>query len=376
MAEEDLPDQSALDKLTEKYSREGIDTRFIDQEFFEASELGDADSAQHLVRKLSPDERRHVLRKVDQQGRTALILAAAKTDLALVDVLIDAGANVNEADSSGDTALHYAAGRGGAAVVETLLQACADTGRRDDRGEEPLMWATGRATVASLVRGKADVNAVDAQGKSALMFIASRGDDAALEELAASKDVDLNAVTKAGMSAYDFAIAGGYTQTADLLVQLGAKAPESASKVVLRSATEALQDAARNGDAATCRELLRKDASLVNQEHRGETPLLTACSNAGRTNLAGFETLEVLLHARADPGLADSCLGETPLMRLVRNGGGDELLWFLLEAKADPSARDSNGKTAGDIAKSWKRSDAVEILQAATSGELPLDSMD
>lgn len=240
------------------------------------------------------------------------------------------------------------------------------------------MWAAGRPTMAALVRARADTNAVDTTGKSVLMFLACRGDDAAIETLCDRPGVNMDWKTKAGMSAYDLALSLGYPQTADLLVQLGAQAPSKTSAgAVVKSAAEALQEAARNGDAATCRELLQRDAALVdNAEHGGETPLLTAASHAGRTGTGGFETLEVLLEAGANPSFAEGYLGETPLMRLARNGGGEELIWLLLEAKADASALDLTGKTAVDIARSWKRDDAAEILEAALVGELPLSGMD
>merc|ERR1712050_471211 len=97
----------------------------------------------------------------------------------------------------------------------------------------------------------------------------------------------------------------------------------------------------------------------VDADVGGETALLAAAgAKAGRA-------VEVLLRARADPNRADAFLKETPLARAVLAGCSCELLWLLLEAKADPLKEDLSGRTAASIAESWGHLQAVEILKAA-----------
>lgn len=368
-----LVEDPRLEQLKERYEREGVDTRLISEPFIESSEFGDADSCRRLLEDLSPDERRSRLRAVDQHGRTGLILAASKADLELTDVLLDCGANPNDADSSGSTALHYAACKGATAIVDHLLRACADAGRRDDMGEEPLMWASGPATVSRLLDAGAECNAKNINGRTALMCLAARGDIDSVKVLSEEQNLDLNACDSEGRSARALAEAAGHEELSDFLASQGSSAGAPRPLRVL-SAVEALHDAARRGDSSACSKLLSEKGCDVNAVVGGETALLLACG--GRKGRGSFQAAEVLLDARADPNRADTCLGETPLMRTVLSYAGEELLWMLLECRADPLKRDRVGRTPCEAAAAWKRDDAVAILEAAVAGELPLECMD
>jgi ankyrin repeat protein len=59
--------------------------------------------------------------------------------------------------------------------------------------------------------------------------------------------------------------------------------------------------------------------------------------------------------------IADS-LGRTPLMEAARDGQ-TELITALLDAGANPLAKDNAGKTALDLAVKWNETEAAEILR-------------
>lgn len=85
------------------------------------------------------------------------------------------GENVNAADSSGWTPLMYAAYGGKDEVFDKLLDAGADPKARSWLGQTALMAVTCGFTatihkVKRLVDAGADINAIDADGRSALMF--------------------------------------------------------------------------------------------------------------------------------------------------------------------------------------------------------------
>jgi len=82
---------------------------------------------------------------------------------------IRCGVDVDSRDSEhGETALMFALTRNRDTVVEILLQAGADVNARDQRLFTPLVFAHGLA-VERLIRAGADVNARDDEGRTVLM---------------------------------------------------------------------------------------------------------------------------------------------------------------------------------------------------------------
>jgi hypothetical protein len=76
-------------------------------------------------------------------GKTALHIVTNNNNLKCLNVLIQAGVNVEIADDyDGRTALHYAAHFGDVVVLKQLIKAGADVNVKDNRGETPLRIAT------------------------------------------------------------------------------------------------------------------------------------------------------------------------------------------------------------------------------------------
>lgn len=70
-----------------------------------------------------------------------LVEAAQTGDVALLNQLLDAGANLNAGNDVGYTPLHVAAKRGHEAVAVSLLEAGANPNAEDSDGKTPLHWA-------------------------------------------------------------------------------------------------------------------------------------------------------------------------------------------------------------------------------------------
>ncbi|MCY4200242.1 MAG: ankyrin repeat domain-containing protein [Gammaproteobacteria bacterium] len=89
-----------------------------------------------------------------------------------VQVLIEAGADVNEKDVYGNTPLHWATLRGDdAAIAKLLIEAGSDTETQDSRGSTPLHWAVsdGNLSIARLlIEAGADVNRQRTDGAAPL----------------------------------------------------------------------------------------------------------------------------------------------------------------------------------------------------------------
>lgn len=141
----------------------------------------------------------------DSQEQTALHAAAAylasdasRLDaVILIDTLIRAGADVAAADKFGQTVMHLLCGAGlqkGQALKEGLILSALDRVFQ----EAPA------------------VDALDARGFTALHHAAARGySQLALRLLRTGADKNLR--DNLGRSAYDFAVMGGFSETADLL---------------------------------------------------------------------------------------------------------------------------------------------------------------
>jgi ankyrin repeat protein len=96
----------------------------------------------------------------DEDGLTMLWLASPEQ----AELLIRSGAIVDHQDSGGNTALFET----GADIKKVLLKAGANPNHRNHKGETPLFCALGVEEAAVLLDGRADTNAVDNDGNTAL----------------------------------------------------------------------------------------------------------------------------------------------------------------------------------------------------------------
>ena len=113
------------------------------------------------------------------QGYLALQWAALNNRCAAATVLLERGADVNAADGQGQTALHWAAVRGAVPAAELLLRAGARLDRADSRGYTPAHVAAQYGHTPVLyhfaVRWAADMEILDADGRSPLHWTAYKG---------------------------------------------------------------------------------------------------------------------------------------------------------------------------------------------------------
>lgn len=122
---------------------------------------------------------------IGQWGHTALMEA---NTVAKVKLLIDHGARIDVADEEGRTALMHAADRDDVEVVEALLRSGADVreiNKQNENGETLLMRATAGGKVALvklLLDHGADVNLTDVLGNTAAV-IAYEKDQTAIQSM-------------------------------------------------------------------------------------------------------------------------------------------------------------------------------------------------
>ena len=155
---------------------------------------------------------------------TALSQAVANGNLEVVDVLINAGADVNLKNHSGHTALMAITGSTTEEIVRALIDAGVKTDLRDDDGKDALHYAAGYATpnaVGALLLGGAYVDGRDEDDRTALMIAASVGNTENVAVLLKAGAI-VNLRDEDGTTALGLAIESDYTETADALRDFGA----------------------------------------------------------------------------------------------------------------------------------------------------------
>ena len=158
-------------------------------------------------------------------GVTPLSVACVNGSAAAVELLLKAGADVNAVQTSGETALMTAARTGNLAVVSRLLDAGATVNHRmPGHGQTALMWAAAErhAGVArALIARGADVDVRSNNGYTALMFAGREGDSDSAR-LLMDAGTDVNLASKDGFTALLLATVRGHVETAALLLEYGA----------------------------------------------------------------------------------------------------------------------------------------------------------
>lgn len=105
--------------------------------------IGDAKSVQYCLNSLGVSANYR-----DRDNLTALMRAADRNELQIVDILVAGGANMDERDEDGQTALHYAAYCEHAEMAALLITYGASVQVRDKDGMTALEVATGETAEA------------------------------------------------------------------------------------------------------------------------------------------------------------------------------------------------------------------------------------
>jgi ankyrin repeat protein len=138
----------------------------------------------------------------DNQGRTALMFAANKNNLKLVELFLSHGANVDIVDHDGHNAWHHAISVRAEAIAYRLLPHLSDKEKVDKQGRTPLMWAS-YCGMLSMVRyyceKKDETQIYNHEGKNALHIASMMGRLEIIEYLV-SHGFSINQPTRATLS--------------------------------------------------------------------------------------------------------------------------------------------------------------------------------
>ena len=287
-----------------------------------------------------------------------LHIAARNGNVEVVIRLIEAGADINSVtDPSGSTPLHLAALSGNGSVVRELVNAGADIDSREAEWQQtPLIFAASwnrLETVVTLLELGADPNlaakSMDLQEMGRLDGEAQRRQQEVLK--AFTNDGEW-AATSAQVQAAGVAGRGAYSAGAEVEERRQSNRFQREVRIKSKGGLTPLLHAARQGHVETIEALLESGAR-IDQVGGGDgtTPLLMATINGQ------FDAAAVLLRHGANPNIGSSLNGVTPLFAAVnsewqprtrypqpqeREGqehGYLEVMEALLEAGADPDGR-------------------------------------
>jgi ankyrin repeat protein len=307
-------------------------------------------------------------------GTTALHWAVRLDDLEIADMLIRAGATVSAATREGVTPMQLAALNGSAAMIEKLLDAGADPNAPlTAYGDTALMMAarTGKPDAISvLLRRGANVNAKETWGgTTALMWAVSERHPSVARML-----VDHGADANARSNFVPSANGRGFEGRTPVAPQPGQGVEEFASGWLTP-----LMFAAREGDVESARSLVAAGADVNAIAGDGKDALGLAIFN-GNYDLASF-----LIDSRSSVNHADS-QRFTPLFWAVDRRNMETapnfpwmvttdplpLIEKLLDAGADPNALVDNTPRARMRAGSPRIVFATALMRAAFSADLEL----
>ncbi len=179
-----------------------------------------------------------------------------------------------------------------------------------------------RAAVRTLLQRRADVNAPQVDGMTALHWAAYQDDGESVEMLVRA-GANVKAANRYGITPLTLAITNGDSAMVEMLLKAGAD-----PNTTLPGGETALMTAARVGTVASVKSLLARGAKIDStDEKHGQSALMWAAAEGHAP------VVEMLIEVGADYK-ARLASGMTPLMFAVREGHSD-VVRVLLKAGAD-----------------------------------------
>lgn len=278
--------------------------------------------------------------------------AARHGDAAIVEQLIERGADVNAKGEEGETALMWAASGGQFDMVERLIKANAKVRQQDRDGEDVLDYALKSAS-ASIIDLLLPYFPKSRQEKVARQAHLQKGGGKESKLAARLEDAFKRPDTKRRSSdSLIRALESGKNEKFLDLLAAGAD-PNETNK----EGTTVLGMVASGSSVYELLEPLLKAGADPN---RGELfrPLNSAAA-------FGAKPIQLLLNAGAEVNWADPD-GGTPLMSAAAGGDDEDAIRLLLKAGANPNAEDYEGHTAYWFALNYNNHSVTDLLAPLT----------
>lgn len=259
-------------------------------------------------------------------GQTPLHLASIFGHTAIVQYLLERGAQTKAKDILGSTPLHEACRYGQTDIVSLLLSSGSDPNSQDSLGKSPLLLVIDSAKRIEiydlLLKHKANPNAKDMYGDTPLHIATMNSMDLEVLKLLQQYGADVNERNKQGITPLALAID--------------------------RQRKEHVEFFAKNG------------ADIHAEDIQGTSPLSRVLSPS--RNATMLELLEILVNT--DNISSRDSYGNTALHLAVENNASLDQVKYLLSLTNDVDARNKNGDSALYIAVQKNRRGIGELLLA------------
>ena len=261
----------------------------------------------------------------DNAGRTCFMFAAYHGHTETVRYLMDASHTaLNLTNQKGEaqwSALFYAIHQNHADVVQVLIDAGADIEAKDERGCSPLHEACGSGEleiVKVLVKAGSGVSVTDNKGNACLNLAAQNGHTETVRYLLCLPEVDVNqSVNNSGLTSLNHAVSQKHSDVVQVLIDAGAD---------------------------------------VEANNMGLTPLHRACK------CGALEIVQMLVEAGADVRVVDFHSTTTCLLFAAHYGRTETVRYLVGLREVDVNRRNRSGYTALKLARQKKHADVVQVL--------------
>jgi len=301
----------------------------------------------------------------DKNGRTTLMDAYNSTDVIRakakenLQTLLEKGANVDIPDKGGETLLVLAVRNNDIEFANDLIKKGANIHVRFDQGKTLLMVTSDTNFAAYLLSNGIDIDAQADNGQTALM-----GAGINMEIFLLDKKAQPNLSTKSGQTALSRAVRNAAADSISTLLTHGANpnTKENLSYLenflTIQNGITPLMIATSQNRNDDVKILLQHDAEVDTTCDDGTTALMVATKK-------GFkEIVQTLLEAKANTNLQlkqDTYKGslagpvlefkqDTTSLMMAAQKGHKDIVELLLQHNADPTIKNSDGKTAADFA--------------------------
>ena len=295
--------------------------------------------------------KRREIDESDEEGRTALLWASEFGHEKPVQMLLEAGADVNNIEKFHGGALYSASAEGHEKVVQMLLVAGADVRAQGGEYGSALQAASAGGhgkVVQMLLAAGADIKAYTGKEGSALHEASVRGDKKAVQVLLAA-GVEVNVQGGEYGTALQAASAGGDKEVVQMLLEAGADVNIQGGHY-----GTALRATSVRGDPDIVQVLLEHGAD-VNAQGGLFSTALHAASIRG-----GVDVVKVLLEHKAEVNARDRW--DRTALYVASKRGDLNMVKVLLEHGADVNAWNGEYGAALHAAFEGKHQEVVKLL--------------